>query len=222
MAGWLICSGKVFKLWSYTQLEFEINFKKGVMEMFIRILSFVAVFIMSFVVLGRFVYSDEGVVIKRSVDANDVVEMNRRGIDFANKAILKADIYPCIKSDMKRLSEEIKSLKVREKGLVLKIRKFKIYLIKEKAKNLSNPRAREEVIKKYMHQLELLERELENVRRRIPEKGMELKEARVEAGIIKVMRSDPEGEEASERLDRELEAEIINRFNIGLSLLGYK
>ena len=157
---------------------------------------------------------------EKSVDTKEIKEKQKRGLDFARKAIKLADPYPGMKTEVNMRNKEIDSLIEKKKSLKMAIQRLQIGLRKKKAEFAGNPQLLKISIQQYTQKIKDLEGELVEIEKQIPALESKLTSADLELQVEELSRGIMVDEDDIGGFDNEFEEAIQERFNAGKRLLN--
>ena len=157
---------------------------------------------------------------EKSVDMKAIKEKEERGLNLAKKAIIMADPYPGMKTEVNRKNKELDNLIERKKNLTTTIQRLQIGLRKKKAEFARNPQLLKESVKQYSKKIKELEGELVEVKKQIPTLEIRLANVNLELQVEELSRGILEDEDDTGKFDEEFEEAIQERFNTGKKLLN--
>jgi len=157
---------------------------------------------------------------EKSVDTKEIKEKQKRGLDFARKAIKLADPYPGMKTEVNMRNKEIDSLIEKKKSLKMAIQRLQIGLRKKKAEFAGNPQLLKISIQQYTQKIKELEGELVEIEKQIPALESKLTSADLELQVEELSRGILVDEDDAGGFDKEFEEAIQKRFNAGKRLLN--
>ena len=157
---------------------------------------------------------------EKSVDTKEIKEKQKRGLDFARKAIKLADPYPGMKTEVNMRNKEIDSLIEKKKSLKMAIQRLQIGLRKKKAELAGNPQLLKISIQQYTQKIKDLEGELVEIEKQIPALESKLTSADLELQVEELSRGILVDEDDAGGFDKEFEEAIQKRFNAGKRLLN--
>jgi len=157
---------------------------------------------------------------EKSVDTKEIKEKQKRGLDFARKAIKLADPYPGMKTEVNMRNKEIDSLIEKKKSLKMAIQRLQIGLRKKKAEFAGNPQLLKISIQQYTQKIKDLEGELVEIEKQIPALESKLTSADLELQVEELSRGILVDEDDAGGFDKEFEEAIQKRFNAGKRLLN--
>lgn len=191
--------------------------------MFIRgkIINVVGLVLVTLAVQGTFAFAGEEVyVTEEPIDLKAIRDTEERGINFAKKAIVSADIYPGMKREVNMRGKELDNLVERKNSLTIAIQRLQIGLRKKKAEFARNPELLKVSVKQYTQKIKVLEDELAEIEKQIPALESELANVNIEIQVEEIGRNIMVDEEDAEGFDEEFEEAIQERFDAGKKLLN--
>lgn len=191
--------------------------------MFLRekVINVVGLVIMSLTVQGAFAFAGEEVYVpERTIDIKAIKEKEKRGLDFAKKAIKLADPYPGMKTEVNMRNKELNNLVEKKKSLTIAIQRLQIGLRKKKAEFARNPQLLKVSIQQYTQKIKEMEGELAEIDRQIPALESELANVNIELQVEEIGRNIMVEKDDTGKYDKEFEEAIQERFNTGKRLLN--
>jgi hypothetical protein len=156
----------------------------------------------------------------KSVDTKAIKDKEERGLDFARKAIILADPYPGMKTEVNMRNKELDNLVEKKKSLALAIQRLQISLRKKKSKFARNPQLLKVTVLQYTQKLEELEGELVDLEKQIPELVSKQTNVNLSLQVEELSRGILADGDDTGRFDEEFEEAIQDRFNTGKKLLS--
>ena len=105
---------------------------------------------------------------EKSVDMKAIKEKEERGLNLAKKAIIMADPYPGMKTEVNRKNKELDNLIERKKNLTTTIQRLQIGLRRKKAKYARNPELLKVSVRQYSQDIEDMQYELAEIEKSYP------------------------------------------------------